>query len=66
MGYKKNFISSSPFTFLIINVKILSNFQKEWCAFGRKKGYLKKKKDYPFLRFEQFEHANYLFIYVKL
>jgi hypothetical protein len=36
---KKNpiFISSSPFSLLIVNVKILSNFQKEWCTFGRKK-----------------------------
>ncbi len=30
--------------FLIINVKILFNFQKEWCTFGRKKGCLKKTK----------------------
>jgi hypothetical protein len=27
-------ISSNPFPLLIINVKILSNFQKEWCTFG--------------------------------
>jgi len=33
---KKKFISSSPFALLIINVKILSNFQKEWCTFGKK------------------------------
>jgi hypothetical protein len=31
------FMSSSPFAFLIINVKILSNFQKKWCTFGKKK-----------------------------
>jgi hypothetical protein len=37
-------ISSSPFALLIINVKIFSNFQKEWCTFGRKKGHLKKTK----------------------
>ncbi len=36
------FISSSPFALLITNVKILSNFQKEWCTFGRKKRCLKK------------------------
>jgi len=30
-------ISSSPFALLIINVKILFNFQKEWCTFDRKK-----------------------------
>jgi len=37
MGYKNNFHSSSPFALLIINVKILSNFEKEWCTFGRKR-----------------------------
>ncbi len=31
------FISSSPFSLLIINVNILSNLKKEWCTFGRKK-----------------------------
>jgi hypothetical protein len=36
-------ISSSPFSLIIINVKMLSNFQKEWCTFGRKKGCLEKK-----------------------
>ncbi len=30
------FISLSHFALLIINVKILSNFQKEWCTFGKK------------------------------
>jgi hypothetical protein len=42
MGYIKKFIDSSPFAFLIMNVKILSNFEKECCTFGRKKGCLKK------------------------
>jgi hypothetical protein len=42
------FIGSSPFAFLIINVKILSNFQYEWCAFGRKKRWLKKTKTIHF------------------
>jgi len=42
MGYKKIIINSSVFALLIINVKILSNFQKKWCTFGRKKGRLKK------------------------
>ncbi len=51
------FINSSPFAFLIINVKILFNFQKEWCTFGRKKKKFEKNKDYPFLRFKCFEHA---------
>ncbi len=31
------FISSSLFALLIINIKILFNFQKEWCTFDRKK-----------------------------
>jgi hypothetical protein len=39
--WKKNFISSSPFALLIINVKILFNFYKEWCTFDKKKGHLK-------------------------
>jgi len=30
--------------FLIIGVKIFSNFQKEWCTFDRKKRCLKKKE----------------------
>ncbi len=42
------FISSSPFALLIINVKILSNFQNEWCTFARKKGCLKKRKTIHF------------------
>jgi hypothetical protein len=41
---KTIFINSSPFAFLIINIKILFNFQKEWCTFGRKKGHLKKTR----------------------
>jgi hypothetical protein len=39
---KTNFIHSSPFALLIINVKILSNFQKEQCTFGTKKNIKKK------------------------
>jgi hypothetical protein len=39
----KNFINSSPFALLIINAKILSNFQKEWCTFGRKMTFAKKQ-----------------------
>jgi hypothetical protein len=38
MGYKNN-----PFALLIINVKIFSNFQNEWCTFGRKKKMFEKK-----------------------
>ncbi len=37
-------ISSNPFPLLIINVKILSNFQNEWCTFGRKKRHLKNTR----------------------
>jgi hypothetical protein len=49
MGYIQKFISSSPFAFLIINVKTFFNFQNEWCTFGRKKRHL-KEKDFPLLR----------------
>ncbi len=41
---KTNFIDSSLFALLIINVKIPSNFQNEWCTFGKRKGCLKKIK----------------------
>jgi hypothetical protein len=41
---KTNFINISPFAFLIINVKILANFQKEWCIFDRKKVVWRKTK----------------------
>jgi hypothetical protein len=34
---KNNNISLSLLAFLIINVKILYNFYKEWCTFGTKK-----------------------------
>jgi hypothetical protein len=44
MGYKEKIHHSSLFTLLIFNVKILSNFQKEWWTFGRKKGCLKEIK----------------------
>jgi hypothetical protein len=55
---KKKFINC-PFALLIINVKILFNFQKEWCTFGRKKGCWKKKKECSFLKFECFEYAKH-------
>jgi hypothetical protein len=41
---KTNFINISPFAFLIINIKILANFQKEWCIFDRKKVVWRKTK----------------------
>jgi hypothetical protein len=51
---KKNFINSNPFALININVKILSNFQKEWCTFGRKKERLKK------IRIVYFQNLNAL------
>ncbi len=42
LNIKNKFITSNPFSLLIINVKILFNFQNEWCTFDRKKGCLKK------------------------
>jgi len=68
---KTIFISSSPFALIIINVKILSNFKKEWCTFGRKKGRLKKTRivhsqglsafNMQFLKkiVSSFEHVNF-------
>jgi hypothetical protein len=41
---KKKIVNSSLFALLIINIKILSNFQQEWCTFGFKKWCLKKTK----------------------
>jgi hypothetical protein len=63
---KNNFISSNVFALLIINVKILSNFQKEWCTFCREKEMFEKNKDYPFCKFECFEHAIFFWMCVKL
>ncbi len=71
-GYIKKFIGSSPFAFLIMNVKILSNFQKECCTFGRKKRCLKKIRivhfqglnalnmQKHFLFVSNFEHVNFV------
>jgi hypothetical protein len=68
--YKK--IGSNPFAFLIMNVKILSNFQKECCTFGRKKRHLKKIRivhfqglnasnmQKHFLFVSNFEHVNFV------
>jgi hypothetical protein len=55
---KLTFISWSTFALLIINVKILSNFQNEWCTFGRKQKTFGKNKDCPLSRFECFKHAK--------
>jgi hypothetical protein len=46
------------YIFLLINVKILSNFQKEWCTLGRKKICL-KNKDCPLSKFECFNMQKY-------
>jgi hypothetical protein len=59
-------ISTSLIALLIIYVKIISNIQKEWCTFGRKKGHLKKNKKCLISRFEYFEHAKTFLICVKL
>ncbi len=65
------FITSSLFSLLIINVKILSNFQKEWCTFDFKKKRLKKtmiihswglsalNMQKHFLFVSSFEHVNF-------
>jgi hypothetical protein len=62
---KKKNINSSPFSLLIINVKIIPNFLKEG-AHLIKKGHLKENKDYPLSKFECFEHTKTFCIYVKL
>jgi hypothetical protein len=68
---KTIFISLSPFALLIINVKILSNFQKEWRTFGKKMDVWKKTKNVhfrglsalniqeQFLFVLSFEHVNF-------
>jgi hypothetical protein len=43
-NFKIIVISSSPLALYIINVKILFNFSKELCTFGRKKTHLKNTK----------------------
>jgi len=61
MGYIKKFINSSPFALIIINVKILSNFQKEWCTISRKKD-VEKNKDCPFSKLSAFMQKHFWFI----
>jgi hypothetical protein len=58
MGYIKKFINSSPFALIIINVKILSNFQKEWCTISRKKD-VEKNKDCPFSKLSAFMQKHF-------
>jgi hypothetical protein len=72
MGYKNYFHHISLSAFLIINVKFFSNFQKEWCTFGKKNDVLRKKIahfqglnvlniDFFYLFFiSSFEHANFV------
>ncbi len=62
---KTLFINLNPFAFLIISVKILFNFQKELCTFGRKMD-VEKNKDCPLSNFECFKHTKTFFICVKL
>jgi hypothetical protein len=50
----KKFIGSRLFSFLIIDVKILSNFQKEWCTLVEKK-HLKKMR---IVHFQGFSTLN--------
>ncbi len=50
--------NSSPFAFLIINVKILSNFEKEWCRFDRRKRRLKKTRTVHFRNSNALEMKN--------
>jgi hypothetical protein len=51
------------FALLIINVKILANFKKEWCTFDRKIGSLRKNNlDYPLLKFKCFENEKIILI----
>ncbi len=70
--YKTIIMNSNPFAFLIINVKILFNFQKELCyAFGIKTKCLKKTTivhfqglsaldmQKQFLFVSSFEHVNF-------
>ncbi len=52
----KKLISSNPFALLIINVKVLPNFQKEWCTFGRKKRCLKNTR--AFVHFQALNALN--------
>ncbi len=68
---KTFFINSSHFAFLIINIKILFNFKKECCTFGKKKDIWKKKMiihswglnvlnmQKHFLFVSSFEHVNF-------
>jgi hypothetical protein len=41
---KRNLPISSGFSFIIINVKTLFNFEKAWCTFDEEKGCFKKTK----------------------
>jgi len=47
---------SSPFAFIIITVKIISNFENEGCTFDKEKGCLEKKK--KTIVHSYFEHAK--------
>jgi hypothetical protein len=63
---KMNFTNFSFFSFLIINVEILSNFEEEWCTFNKEERCLKKEKDNPFLKFECFINIIWFLICNKI
>jgi hypothetical protein len=44
MHFKWNLPIWSAFAFIIINVKAVLNFEKEWCTFDKEKIRLEKKK----------------------
>jgi len=46
-------------------LKSFSNFQKEWCTFGRKHRTFEKNKESPFWKFECFEHAIFFWLVSK-
>jgi hypothetical protein len=61
---KTIFISSSPFAFLIINVKILSNFRRNGAHLVQNKNEFDKSFDCPLLKFKCFQHAIF-FLFVS-
>ncbi len=62
----KKIIKLSPFAFLIINVKIDFNFQKELCTFGIKKMDVWEKQRLSTFKIWMFWHTKTFFICVKL
>jgi hypothetical protein len=52
-----NFINLNSFCLLIMKIKILFNFEKEWCTFDMEKKCL-KKEDCPQAKIECFKHVK--------